>query len=545
MSFTVGLDFGTHQTKVCIENATNPAQKLYEFVEFKNSSSKSTVLFPSVVQINNDDTVSYGFIDNTKCKMIAIETGTKVKPKLVLLPAPILQLHEKPLKPKYPEKPTGDKKKKLTWKEQLQKLKNKYLQNKNSAFHYWKEECKKIDRQYNEGLKKWEEKIKSDKENHKREIELWENKNLNIRKEYDKKIIEWEKSRKERLHFRYFKLASFSNSINWNHQINPDMISVWYIAYILFILQEKLGEGFFIQMGIPSGMHKNILQTQERKAYSILVAAYKLVDLYKTKEAYLAEKYTNLLEITELNKYYEEDILNYGLNVLPEAYAGLSSITQQKRLEPGMSLLVDIGGGTTDIVFFTIRNNQPDIHAVISFPKGLNFIFEQYIIQNADLSIADVQRIFFKKRGKESLFISSINKYKKELIREAQRMLTSIKESFELRKQFHKLETSKLRDALKNRPVVFCGGGAIYKSMRTKVLNFSDIKLIDKNLLNIPFILNRNIDEKLFTILATSYGLSIPLENDVKLTPIEQVFNHIITDPEEKDYSYEHGLSDF
>jgi len=544
MSFTVGLDFGTHQTKVCIENATNPAQKLYEFVEFKNSRGKKTVLYPSVVQINNDDTISYGFVDDTKCKMIEIET--KTKPKLELLPEPILKLLEKPLKPKYPEKPTKSKNEKLTWKEQLQKFRTKNLQNKKSALHKWKEECKIIDLQYKEALKKWREIIKSDIEEHRREKELWKNKNFGLRKEYDKKLKEWEKYSKKKLHFRYFKLASFSNSINWNHQINSDMISVWYIANILFILQEKLGEEFFVQMGIPSGINETILRTQRRKAYSILVAAYKLVDLYKTKDAFLDEKYTDLLEITELNKYSEEDIFNYGLQVLPEAYASLASITQQKRLQKGMSLLVDIGGGTTDIAFFTIRNNQPDIHAVISFPKGLNFIFEQYINQNADLSIADVQKIFFEKRGKESLFSSSIKKYKNELFKEVERMVKKIHESFELRKQFHKLETSKLRNALKNRPVVFCGGGAIYKSMQTKISYFSDIKIIDKNLLNIPFIINQSIDKELFTILATSYGLSIPLENDFKLTPIEQVFNHIITsDSNEKDYSYEHGLSDF
>ncbi|MGB4413970.1 MAG: hypothetical protein WBI53_03680 [Paludibacter sp.] len=543
MSFTVGLDFGTHQTKVCIENATNPAQKLYEFVEFKNSIGKATVLFPSVVQINNDDTISYGFINITKCKIIEIET--MVKPKLELFPEPILKLPEIPLKPKYPDKPTEGKKEKFTWKEQLQELKNRDLQNKNFALQNWKEECKNIERQYDEALKIWGEKIKTNKEKHNREIELWKNKNNDLRREYDKKIIEWEKNRKEKLHFQYFKLASFSNSINWNHQINSDIISVWYIAYILFILQEKLGEEFFVQMGIPSGINETIFITQRRKAYNILVAAYKLVDLYKTKETYLSEKYTNLLEITEINKHSEDDILHYGLNVIPEAYAGLFSITQQKRLEPGMSLLVDIGGGTTDVAFFTIRNNQPDIHAVISFPKGLNFIFEQYIIQNTDLSFADVQRIFYEKRGEDSLFNSSINKYKKELFQEVEQMVMRIQESFEQRKEFHKFETSKLTDALKNRTVVFCGGGAIYKSMQATVSNFTDIRLIDKNLLNIPFIINRSIDEELFTILATSFGLSIPSENDIKLTPIEQVFNHIITpDSNEKDYSYEYGLSD-
>ncbi len=544
MSITVGLDFGTHQTKVCIENATNPAQKSYEFVEFKNSSGKTTVLFPSVVQINNDDTISYGFIDNTKCKII--ETETKVKPKLELLTEPLLKLHEKPLKPKYPEKPTEGKKEKLTWKELLQKLKNKDLQNKNSALQNWREECEKIDRQYDEVLKIWGEKIKLNKEKHSREIELWKNKNNDLQKEYDKKLLEWEKNRKEKLHFQYFKLSSFSESISWNHQINSDLISVWYIAYILFILQEKLGTEFFLQMGIPSGINHEILQVQKNKAFTLLLAAYKLVDKYRTKKFFLAENYQNLLKETDLkDSYSEEEISFYGLNVMPEAYAGLSSITQQKRLETGMSLLVDIGGGTTDIAFFTIRNSQPDIHAVISFPKGLNFIFENYIKQNQHLTISDVQSIFFEKQGNKSLFNNSINQYHNQLRIQVEKMVSEIIKSFEFMKDSHQLPTSNLYAALKNRPVVFCGGGAIYKSMHTKVSNFSDIKLIDKNLLNIPLIPNKSIDEELFTILATSYGLSIPLENDIVLTPIEQVFNHIITlDSNENDYSYEHGLSD-
>lgn len=543
MSFTVGLDFGTHQTKVCIEDATNPAQKLYEFFEFKNSNGKTTVFFPTVVQINNDDTISYGFLDNTKCKMIDIETTDK--PILELLPEPTLKLLEKPLKPKYPDKPIEEKKEKFTWREQLLRLKNNDFKREKSPLQYWKEECRDIEKQYDEEIKIWQKKIKSNEEEHIFELELWKNKNNELKNEYNKKIKEWEKNKIEKLHFRYFKLTSFSNSTNWNHQISSDLICVWYITYILFLLQEKLGEGFFLQMGIPSGINETILKTQQSKAYKILVAAYKLVDLYKNKESYLLEKYTTLLELTELNKHTEHDIHYYGLNVLPEAYAGLSSITQQERLPKGMSILVDIGGGTTDIAFFTIGDHQPDIHAVFSFPKGLNFIFEQYILQNTDLSIADVQRIFFENRGNESIFNSSISIYKNKLIYEVKQMVITVQKLFELRKDFHKLDISKLKNALENRPVVFCGGGAMYKSIHTTIANFTDIKIIDKNLLNIPSILNRSIDEELFTILATSFGLSIPLENDIALTPIDQIFNHIIDpDSNEKDYSYEHGLSD-
>ena len=64
--------------------------------------------------------------------------------------------------------------------------------------------------------------------------------------------------------------------------------------------------------------------------------------------------------------------------------------------------------------------------------------------------------------------------------------------------------------------------------------------------MNIPFVINHNIEDELFTILATSYGLSIPLENEIILTPIEKVFNHLeASDSDQNDYGYRHGLSDF
>ncbi len=542
MSITVGLDFGTHQTKVCIENAANPAQKLYEFVEFLNSSNQPTVLFPSIVQINNDDTISYGFVNDKECKTIEIEST--IKPKMEILPEPVLKLPDKPLKSKYPLKPTEEKKGKITWKEQLQKLKSNELNN-NSALQNWKDECKMIDRKHDEMLEIWGENVKIVEEKYKSEVYLWNKKTNELKQQYNKKINEWELNRKVDLNFRYFKLASFSGSNHWNHQINPDIICVLYIAHILFILQEKLGEEFFLQMGIPSGINDYISKAQQKKAYTILVAAYKIVELYQTKESFHEEKYYALIEMVDNSNYTEDDILRYGLNVLPEAYAGLSSITQQKRLETGMSLLVDIGGGTTDIAFFTIWDNQPDIHAVISLPKGLNYIFEQYMLINRNKTISDVQQLFFHKQGRESLFRVSINKYKEELLYAVNQMVQKIQESFDLRKEFHNLDTSKLKAALKNRPVIFCGGGALYSSMHTSFSYFTDLKLINKNLLNIPFVLNQNIDDDLYTILATSFGLSIPLENDVVLTPIEKVFNHIIDpDVHKNDYNYEHGMSD-
>jgi len=549
MSFTVGLDFGTHQTKVCIENATNPAQKLYEFVVFKNKYGKNSVLLPSIVQINNDDTVSYGFVKEKKCKTVIAEETTK--PVLKLLPEPTLELPQEPTKENYPAKPKPEKKKvKLSWKEQLKQIKkgdsNEEKNNNKALVEEWEEKCRKIDVRFKKEHEEWQHSVEKIKWQHERKRENWEGKNFKLKFDFDRKLKEWQDKREDKLHFRYFKQATFSNSIKWNHQISADTISAWYLAYILFLLQKKLGEDFFVQMGIPSGINKNILSSQEKRAYAVLIAAYKLVELYKTKKKFLKEKYTNLLELTEIDyKYSEDDLFFYGLNVVPEAFAGLSSITQQKRIETGMNLLVDIGGGTTDVAFFTIRKNQPDIHAVISFPKGLNFVFEDYTKQNTNLSLADVHDMFFIKKGDKTIFKSSISTYHNQLRSQVRKMVETIRKSFVQRKVFHNLPLSKLENALKNRPIVFCGGGSMYSSMRTRLTHFSDIKLIDKNLLNIPVIVNRKIDDKLYTILATSFGLSIPYENEIKLTPIEEVFNHLdAPETDHWEYKYEHGLTD-
>ena len=59
MAITVGLDFGTHQTKVCIENSDDPNRKTYEFMDW---GSHNYVL-PSTIQINKDRTLCYGSID--------------------------------------------------------------------------------------------------------------------------------------------------------------------------------------------------------------------------------------------------------------------------------------------------------------------------------------------------------------------------------------------------------------------------------------------------------------------------------------------------
>ena len=82
MAITVGLDFGTHQTKICIENSDTPLHKTYEFYEWEDG----VYALPSIIQINKDHTLRYGSIDLDTClearkKKIIEDPGELIFPK--------------------------------------------------------------------------------------------------------------------------------------------------------------------------------------------------------------------------------------------------------------------------------------------------------------------------------------------------------------------------------------------------------------------------------------------------------------------------------
>lgn len=91
-----------------------------------------------------------------------------------------------------------------------------------------------------------------------------------------------------------------------------------------------------------------------------------------------------------IGEYYFDD--------LPESFAGLIAVTQKKKLGKGFHILVDIGGGTTDMGLFYVNQNTnlPDVIRLLSFPKGLNFIFEKAQEKNGNLSLKELQELFFR-----------------------------------------------------------------------------------------------------------------------------------------------------
>lgn len=65
MNVRVGLDFGTHQTKVCINYQKKGQVPVYEFINF-GSKDEINLFLPSRLNIHNDDTVSVGISSNGK-----------------------------------------------------------------------------------------------------------------------------------------------------------------------------------------------------------------------------------------------------------------------------------------------------------------------------------------------------------------------------------------------------------------------------------------------------------------------------------------------
>ena len=99
------------------------------------------------------------------------------------------------------------------------------------------------------------------------------------------------------------------------------------------------------------------------------------------------------------------------------------------------------------------------------------------------------------------------------------------------------LDKGRLFDALKNRPLVYCGGGSTFSILRESHGGYQDKKQIsDKewDTKSIPQI-EEIISKGLCPILSTAYGLAISTEHDnIKMKPFRDIFEGIRGLEEEK-----------
>ena len=385
---TVGLDFGTHQTKVCIERKER-AELEYSFMKFRDSSGQEQYTLPSIISIQPDGKLRYGYLpDNDKGKII-----------------------------------------------------------------------------------------------------------------------------------RYFKQATF-NRIQSPALTHEDAMfySILYLAFILFDLEEQFGQDFVIQMGAPTDTGH--LKQAKAMAVRLLASAYGLVEeLFDgNKQEFLNTPLEDLRHVTEIRPYSDQDKDAFGILVFPEAYACLNPLISQGKVSSGMSVMFDIGGGTTDVSFFTIENNMPQVYDFFSINQGLNYLTdsnpEDHFRKDSNASSSDL---------KDHLIVN----YQKIVNQRFNDLYQRIVKNFKHNTSF---KVEKLKQVLRNRPIIFCGGGSTFGKLRRGYAGFTELHLVSEKEWDTRSVTEMSdiTEKKLCPILSTAYGLAISrATDDIKMKPFNDLFDHM------------------
>lgn len=267
---------------------------------------------------------------------------------------------------------------------------------------------------------------------------------------------------------RYFKQATFTSVGNFP-QTEAINYSIWYMAYILFELEELFGREFAIQMGVPSDGTSH--RKRQQLAVRILLSAYRLVEevFENDKESFLKATISELKTVTTLLPYSDEKKEEFGILIFPEAYACLMPLVKSQKIATGMSLMVDIGGGTTDISFFTIEKGKPQVYRFYSINKGLNYLTEADATNDTrhDSNVKDFSEI---NAERQCAFSSELNQ-----------ICINLRDA--LKKEFKKqseLPIQRLTDALSARPLVYSGGGSTFGNFVSHIWDSRTLSIFQK-----------------------------------------------------------------
>lgn len=329
---------------------------------------------------------------------------------------------------------------------------------------------------------------------------------------------------------KYFKQSAFQTTSQAQYsELDGKLYSIWYIANILFDLEEIYGQNFTIQIGVPSD--SSHLDRAKQTAVSIIVSAYKLVeDVFgNDKQQFLDTSIDKLRSLTKIVPYSQENKDHYSILVFPEAYACLKPLIRRGKIATGMSLMIDIGGGTTDMSFFTIENDKPQVYDFYSLGKGLNFLTgADSVYGNSTKTI--VKSALEIDHNKRNIYVNEVDHICNNLVEHLK--IEYIKQT--------KLHLFRLTDALKMRPIVYCGGGSTFSTLRIPYGGFSVRQQITPEIWNTKAV--NQIDEikekGLCPILSTAYGLSISVADDnIDRLPFEEVFESLRGDVEDNQAS--------
>lgn len=432
---TIGLDFGTHQSKICVETINGPETR-YDFFKFTDGNGDECYTLPSIIYVDKQERLSYGFEINRSPKS---------------------------------------------------RKTNRFI----SAFNEV------------EGIVTKSPKIST--------------------KDYDIQYI-----------IRYFKQATFTAVKHGMDYEEAVLYTIWYLSYIVFELQERYGIDFAVQMGVPTDGER--YERQKKLAVRLMLSAYNLVEnVYNNdKSAFLNATLSELRSKTVILPYNEDEKFNYGILVFPEAYACLMPLVSSSKISSGMSLMIDIGGGTTDISFFTIKNNKPQVYAFYSVDKGLNYLTD---VENFD-SMCPVSNMRLDKEINKA----RITNLEQDILKIYYTLVKHLE--VELKEQTS-INAIELYRALSVRPLIYSGGGSTFKKLRLPYGGFKEIiHVSDRQWRTDAMSESRIVQEKgLCPILSTAYGLSIHMENDnICCEPFRDIFANLRNvEVEEKQNRFSYG----
>lgn len=467
----IGLDFGTHQTKICVQTTPDEGhgEASYEFFEFTDLEGNSKFFLPSVIQINEDNTLSYGFYDSKR----------QLKVEETLIEEPI---YYEPM---------------FTIDRETKRLINKYCSgNPLPEDIHALENVLEI--RLNNIKARNAQKLKDAQRKHEE----------NLRALKERKTL-----------LRNFKQDTFIGAERDGNKyvlVGHRTLCIWYLAYIIFLLEHEYGDNFSINMGVPAD--ESTYEVKKRLGVEILASAYKLVEVVYEKdiERFLKEDYHDLLKKTVNIMFSPEIKEEYNISIFPEAYASLIALTSRGKIPPGMSLAADIGGGTTDVSFFIIEDREdkiPLIYKYWSIPRGLNYLANRsgFEYADADFSSSVQVDVVGKLHHKMNEFISL-------LIKDLSQKLATETD----------IPVQNLIDALRNRVLVYSGGGSTFKILTQPVNTFNDVRVIDASIWREENVKRKMAISKLAPLLSTAYGLSVSTDDSsLKLKSYSNLFAHI------------------
>lgn len=515
----IGLDFGTHYTKICVVDSADKRNRRYSFFRFDDMNGKPSFVFPSVVQLNKDNTLSYGFVDTTKAAMVVglPERDAPRKPDKVEY-----RSYKQFPEPKKPVEPSIQVKKNMKISS-LSDLRDAIREKERQevAEKWAKEEKERYEKakvEYEIKHKQWEESVARNKV----KVDAY---NEQLRQDYERKMLQWEeyehRLKEDRIPaiFRSFKQMVFSNGFDWRFELDPMLVSIWYLCYVFFELDREFGTQYLtVCMGTSSG--SNNWGKNKQKATQIILTVYDLIEkVFKhDKKSFLSATLDELKRVTEIKAFSQSEKDDNQIFVFPEAFANLNPLARQKKFGAGVNAVVDIGGGTTDIsVFVAPMGEDVRIFDYVSIPYGVNAI---------------------ENEGKENHYYaieSKMDRFSIKLIQYAQSLGV---------KQW---EASRIVD---KRPIVFTGGGSMRQELRRPYIGFTDVIHLGSSLLN-----NYSIDDAIevagkIPLLSTALGLAL-CEHDKELPLISySILFEIVEEAfregkEETEHAADYGLADY